>query len=193
MYKNDHIDLTEIITRIIQEITATSNQFSHVDVNRLLVCLGSNRRNGRGGTLGKLVPLRFEKGAQVLKYRSRYYTIPEVIQDGVTFLYLIYFYMPRFFDLDPDEKLKVIFHELYHISPDFDGDIRRMGAVKKAHGHSRNKFDLLYEEDLISFREHIRQTPLIDFLELDSKSIFKLYRTVTGRRMKHPKPIKINS
>ena len=36
------------------------------------------------------------------------------------------FYLPRFCDQSLDEKLSTVMHELWHISPAFDGDIRRL-------------------------------------------------------------------
>ena len=44
---------------------------------------------------------------------------------GVEMLYILKFYLPRFQNEPFEEKLTTIFHELWHISSDFNGDIRR--------------------------------------------------------------------
>jgi hypothetical protein len=130
MFDSNEINITDRLTGIIREITRFSESFKHIDTERILVCTASNRSRSRGGTYGKLVPLKFKDGSPFMEYRNRVYTIPEIVLDDVKLLYIIYFYMPRFYDLNPLEKLNVIFHELYHISPSFNGDIRRMGKKK---------------------------------------------------------------
>ncbi|HOT46700.1 MAG TPA: putative metallopeptidase [Spirochaetota bacterium] len=189
---DDRIDLSLELTGIIQEIVARCLPLGHIDVNRVLVCVGSNRSGRGGGLYGKLIPLRFKDGSPVLQYRGRLYAIPEISNNGHSCLYVIYFYMPRFFDLPWEEKLRVIFHELYHISPRFDGDIRRMGAVKKAHGHSKKHFDSLYAPELRTFSMHLRDTPHMDFLSMNSRDLYSRYRRVTAVKMKHPRPVIIN-
>ena len=44
---------------------------------------------------------------------------------GVEMMYILKFYLPRFQNESFEEKLTTIFHELWHISGDFNGDIRR--------------------------------------------------------------------
>ncbi|MBN1495803.1 MAG: hypothetical protein JXA07_03485 [Spirochaetes bacterium] len=193
LYRDDEINLSHALAEVIKDIVRSSASLSHIAVESTMVCIGSNRAGRRGGLYGKLIPLRFENGSQVLRYRGRFYTIPEVSHNGRACLYLIYFYMPRFFNLSWEEKLRVIFHELYHISPRFDGDIRRMGSFKKAHGHSKKHFDTLYDSDLQKFISNIHSTPYHRFLAMDSHSLYRNYRRVTAVRMKHPRPVIINS
>lgn len=183
------INLTQHLTSIIDEIVRHSPSLAHIDVAKVLVCIGSNRSGRRGGMYGKLIPLRFENGTEIVRYRGRYYSLPAISHNGADCLYIIYFYMPKFFDLPWKEKLRVIFHELYHISPRFDGDIRRMGVVKTAHGHSKKHFDSLYAGELTAFAEHIRETPARLFLEMNTGALYSRYRKVTGVRMKSPKPV----
>jgi hypothetical protein len=188
--KKQKINLTDILTDLIKQIAVHSQFFSHIDASKVVVCLGSNRRNGRGAIYGKLVPLRFHNGADILRFRGKNYTIPDIVSNDLSQLYALYFYIPRFFDLPAEEKLKVIFHELYHISPDFNGDIRRMGKVKKAHGSSKKRFDLKFETEVKLFYEHISKTAYMDFLRMDSRSLHNNYR-IYARRMKIPKPVAV--
>jgi predicted metallopeptidase len=186
--KRQKINLTDILTDLIRQITTHSHFYSYIDTSKVVVCLGSNKRNGRGAIYGKLVPLRFQNGSDILSFKGRNYTIPDIVNNGLSQLYVLYFYLPRFFNLSAEEKLKVIFHELYHISPEFNGDIRRMGSVKKAHGSSKKRFDLKFEKEVQLFYEYISKTPYIDFLKMDSKSLHTNYR-IYARRMTIPKPV----
>jgi predicted metallopeptidase len=185
--KQPKINITDILTDIIKQITIHSSFFSHIDINRLIVCLGSNKRNSRGAVFGKLVPFKFKDGNSILSYMGKFYTMPEIMNNGTAVLYAIYFYLPKFFDLSTEEKLNVIFHELYHISPEFNGDIRRMGEVKKAHGFSRKNFDKKFEKDVKLFHEYISKTTYMDFLKMDSRMLQKNYQ-LYARRMKIPRP-----
>ena len=190
MLKNETIDITEVLTHIIYEIIKHTKIFHNININKLLVCISSNRNSGRGGGIfGKLVPMRFEEGSAIKKFKGRYYSMPEIVHNKEKILYLIYFYMPRFFDLEPMEKLNVIFHELFHISPDFNGDIRRVSKHKAAHGHCKKHFDSQYSQELESFYEYIKETSYMKFLALDSKKIHETFGKVTGRRLKVPKPV----
>ena len=186
------IDLSGELTGVINEICRFSPSFGHIDHERIAVCIASNRSGGRGATYGKLVPMRFRQGSQVVRHSGRHYSMPEILKGELPLLYLIYFYMPRFFDLPAREKIRVIFHELYHISPDFDGDIRRMGRVKVAHGHSRKSFDSSFSGEMEDFLGHISAGPLMDFLDMTSSHIYSGYERIVGLRMKTPRPVPVD-
>lgn len=188
--KKPTINLTEILTFLVAEIIKNVKIFSHIDLKRTLVCVSSNR-GGRGAIYGKLVPLRFENGKRVVRHRGRLFSIPAVMEGNTEILYIVYFYMPRFFDLPAREKLNVIFHELYHISPEFNGDIRRMGKVKAAHGHSRDHFNSQFSENVDDFFKQISGTPYMNFLSMNSSAIFSNFARVKGRRMKAPRPVEV--
>ena len=182
------INISHALAGIIAEISARVGSFSHIDPGRVQVCISSNRSNGRGAIFGKLVPLRFKGGEELLHYRGKCYAMPRVIRNGNRILYLIYFYSPRFIDLPPREKLRVIFHELYHISPDFNGDIRRFGRSGSAHGNSKKRYDLRFEIEMREFTELLAETDHWRFLSMDSRELFSSYGRVLSHRMKTPRP-----
>ncbi len=186
--KLEQINLTDVLTALIQEVIARTTIFTHCVPSQMTVCMGSNR-SGKGAVYGKLVPLRFRDGAEALTYRGTTYAMPRVISRGIPQLYLIYFYYPRFFDLPPGEKLRVVFHELYHISPRFNGDIRRMAKVKASHGGSRKLFDRRFEHEMKLFHEYIAGTAYMNFLDLNTRRLHEVFGKITGRRMKIPRPM----
>lgn len=183
------INISDVLTLIIQEIITRSPDFRHISLLRMLVCIASNKSNGRGAIYGKVVPLRFRDGAGELYHHGKRYTMPVVMCNGISQLYLIYFYFPKFFDLPAMEKLRVVFHELYHINPLFNGDIRRMGRVRESHGSSRKNFDRQFEESLQSFCAHVADTPYMNFLMMDTAQLARNFSIITARRMKVPRPI----
>ena len=185
----DTINITGTIKNIIKEISIFSPNFAYINTDKVLICISSNKKGNGGATYGKLVPLRFEGGNAAVKYNNHFYSMPTIKSEGIEQFYIIYFFIPRFFDLTFEEKIKIIFHELYHISPDFNGDIRRVSKGKSAHGHSKKHFDSLFIDDLIQFSSYIKKTPYIHFLNMNTKSLYKQFSKVIGRRMKMPKPI----
>jgi len=182
------INISSALKDIVAEIAGRVPSFEHIDPEQLQVCVSSNRNNGRGATFGKLVPLRFKGGEELLYFRGRCYAMPRVFQGDTRILYLVYFYSPRFFDLPARDKLRVIFHELYHISPEFNGDIRRFGKGGSAHGNSKKKYDLRFDGELREFLDHIIDTPHWEFLAMDTGALFASYDRVVSHRMRTPKP-----
>lgn len=192
MSPRETINITDTLTLLTAHIIEETDIFSHIDLDSCLVCISSNRKNSRGAIYGKVVPLKFKNGSSTVTYRGNLYHMPRVEHRGKELLYLIYYYMPRFFDLSAREKCNVIFHELYHISPWFNGDIRRMGKKKAAHGHSKKHFDTHYEKQLEDYMHMVENTPFIKFLNLTSRDLYRHFNVV-GRRMKIPKPVKSGS
>jgi predicted metallopeptidase len=187
--RREKINLTDVLTLIIREIVSRVETFHHIDTDRMLICAASNKSTHRGATFGKLVPLRFKDGAAAVRYRGKGFCMPRVLNNGVEQLYIIYFYYPKFFNLPPHEKLRVIFHELYHVSPEFNGDIRRMSRGKASHGGSRKNFDRLFEEERRDFFEYVAATPFMNFLDMDALLLEQTFGRVRARRMKVPKPM----
>ncbi len=184
------LNLTAELERLIADITAKVEAFSHIDHKRLLICVNSSRST-QHGIFAKIHPLRFQGGELyrvVKRGRSSIACImPEVSHNGVCMLYVIYFTLPRFMDRPLQEKLVTIFHELFHISPAFDGDIRRFPGRNFAHGSSAKKYNLHME----SFVEKYLQLPMscdrIAFLDADMAALRLKYRAIVGRKMEMPK------
>jgi len=192
MSSEKSINITDLLSDLIINISNSCSLFSHIDPDKVTVCIASSRSGTRGGIWGKLVPLRFENGSRIVRHRDSFYAMPEISRNSISQLYLVYFYMPRFFDLDAYEKLKVVFHELYHIDPGFNGDIRRMAKVKAAHGHSRKHFDLHFKDELDGFFSLIKGSAMMDFLSMNSLMLYSDYSRVMGYRTKVPRPEKID-
>ena len=117
-------------------------ELAHIDLSRVAISVSQARKAGAYGVHASLTPMRFAGGRPVEKRRGRYYK-SQVLRDasGREMLYILTFCLPRFMDVDFREKLTTIVHELWHISPEFDGDIRRHEGRCYAHTGSKGNYD----------------------------------------------------
>ena len=72
---------------------------------------------------------------------SQHATSRRIFVDGVEMLYLMTFCLPRFQNQPFEDKLVTLFHELYHIGPAFDGDLRRHAGRYAVHSGSQRRYD----------------------------------------------------
>ncbi len=187
--KLEFLDVTQMLKEIIFVITERYDSFRHINVENILITLATNRATSRRSlTFGKCVPLKFEGGERTRIYKNRKIAVPTVVIKDKIILYMIVFYKPHFFDLPLEYKIKVIFHELYHISPLFNGDIRRFGTRKSAHGFSREKYDMYFIDEMNDFVDFIKKTKYKKVLEMNYKQLHKNFGSVKFLRMKIPKP-----
>ncbi len=185
------LNLTWELERLIRDITLQVREFNHIDPSLVLVCVASARGGGVHGTYAKIHALRFpggERTAELRRGRERATcTMPTVTHRGVEMLYVVYFLVPRFLNLSPREKLITIFHELYHISPRFDGDIRRFPGKNYAHGSSRKNYNTLVAGMVDDWLKKLNGIALPDFLQEDMESIRAKYRVIVGRKLAAPR------
>ena len=80
--------------------------------------------------------------AAVTVRHGRRWSMPRLYDPaGREQLYLLNFYLPRFLDLPWREKLRTTVHELWHVSPQFDGDLRRFQAAATPIALRESDFD----------------------------------------------------
>jgi len=127
--------------RLVAHVVGNCPELSHVKLEHMLVCVSRCRHGGRRGVHARLVPLRFQEGATTRHLGERVYRIPEFTYQGREILYLVYFYLPRFLESPQvEDKLATVFHELYHVHPECNGDLRRFPGRAYAHGPSRRRY-----------------------------------------------------
>lgn len=186
------LDYTDAMHRLIQDIAGFSPPFAHLRMPSLLVGLSQARTSRRFGLYAKVVPMRFKGGSRLWERGRRRYEIEPLWHDGREVLYLIYFVLPRFQNLNFEEKITTVFHELYHVGPNFDGDVRRFPGARYAHTCSKKKFDA---RALAMGKEYLRRTPnrhLCEFLEPKFRQLERSHGQVVGRKIVMPKlrPVK---
>lgn len=185
------LNLTRELERLIADIVRHVEEFRHIDPARVMVCVASTRGSGIHGTYAKIHPLRFENGARSTTVRRGRRTMtcsmPAVVHRGVEMLYVVYFLVPRFFDLSFREKLITVFHELYHISAAFDGDIRRFPGRNYAHGSSTRQYNAHMATLVDAYLGARPDETLTQFLDGTMTEMRDRYRTIVGRKFPAPK------
>ena len=123
-----------------------SNCFATSTCRCIAVSFSQTRKAGSLGLYAAVTPLRFAEGGMHTIRRGRRWAIQRLYDaEGREMLYILNFYLPRFLDLPFREKLTTILHELWHIGPKFDGDVRRLGKRCFAHGSSQKQYDTYIE------------------------------------------------
>jgi len=138
----DGFHFTDAVRAVCHDMSRRLPELAHVDMSRVAVGFCQARKRVPHGLQASLTPMRFENGATTKRVRGRVYGCSRLVDEsGRELLYLLNFYLPRFQDGPLEEKLTTIVHELWHISPAMDGDLRRHAGRCYAHGASQKQFD----------------------------------------------------
>jgi hypothetical protein len=184
------LNLTGELERLINDIIARTPELEHIAPEKLLVCVSSGRPSA-GGSLAKIHPLRFPGGEKIMKSRrgrrSVLCSMPTIVHQGEEVLYVIYFLVPRFLELPFREKLITIFHELYHISPACDGDIRRFPGRNYAHGSSTKSYNLLMGQLVDGYLGRLQDPAPLAFLQGNLAELRSRHRAIVARRLQAPR------
>ncbi len=149
-----YFDYLQAVKDLCRNLCFSLRVFRSIKIDEVGFALAqAQNKNSRFGRWASMTPLRFEGGAlatritRPIKSRflgkvitvgtaERYYKIPRVLsRDGRTELkYILTIVQPRFHNLSVEEKIETLIHELYHISADFNGDVRRFPGRNWQHG-----------------------------------------------------------
>ncbi|WP_391483966.1 hypothetical protein [Aeoliella mucimassa] len=163
-------------------------------MQRVAVGFCQARKRVPHGLQASLTPLRFEGGARTKVTRGRLYTCETILDaSGREYLYLLQFYLPRFLDHSLGEKLTTVVHELWHISEEFDGDLRRHDGRCYVHGPSQREFDRTAARLAGEWLASDPPSELYAFLRYNFKELLSQYGQVFGERYPAPKLIPAKS
>jgi len=181
------------IRRLCDDMVARLEPLRHVDMSRVAVSFAQARRADPQGVYATLTPLRFAGGQMHTFRRKRRWGIQRLFDpDGREMLYILNFYLPRFLDLPFREKLATVLHELWHIGPRFDGDVRRLGNRCYAHGHSKKLYDAHVEALLDRWLALGPPESLYGFLRENFRELSARHGRVYGRKTPVPKLIPLD-
>ncbi len=184
------LNFTARMRTLCEHVVGTLDEFQHIDLSRVAVSFAQARKPVMHGLQASLTPLRFAGGATTGTVRGRQYTVQPVCDTaGNEMLYVLNFYLPRFMQLVFREKLVTVLHELWHISPNFDGDLRRHAGRCYAHSHSQADYDQQMEPFVEAWLATEPPKVLIDFLQLDFPQVQERYGRVYGLKLPRPKLI----
>jgi hypothetical protein len=181
-------DYTLHIRRVAVDMIARLAELAHIDMGRVAVAVCQTRKPVKHGIFASLTPLRFAGGAATTIRRGRPHGIQRVEgEGGREMLYILSFYLPRFQNLEFREKLITVLHELWHISPNFDGDIRRHAGRYHAHSHSQAEYDR--EMAFLADRWLAAGPPqeLWAFLNDDFAQLSARHHRIVGLRIRRPR------
>jgi hypothetical protein len=178
---------TDGMWTVVRDVVATLEEFRHVDLDRVLLSIAQARQATHHGGYASCAPLRFEGGATEKVIRRRRYRMPVLRHEGREILYVLYFVLPRFHEeQDYREKLATVIHELYHISPQFNGDIRRFPGRNFAHGQSRDVYHAAMRVLADRYLATSPQAEEHEFLKVPFSQLLKQPGGVVGTRVARP-------
>lgn len=175
---------------VCEDIVYRVAELSHVDFARVAVSFSQTRNAQHHGLYAALTPLRFEGGHTEAVRGGRKWRVQRVGDvSGREMLYILSFYLPRFFDLGFQEKLVTVVHELWHIGPRSDGDLRRFEGRCYAHGSSRKHYDVQVARLADKWLSLDPPLSIYEFLKYDFRNLMRRYGGVCGSKIPTPKLI----
>ena len=186
-------DFTRHMHHLCHDACTRLPELQHIDMQRIAVTFSQARKQVSHGLYASLTPMRFEGGALVDTTEERHYTVQRLFDaDGHEMMYILRFYLPRFMEESFQEKLVTIFHELWHVSPEFDGDLRRHDGRCYLHTHSQQQYDVSMAR-LVSKWLQLNPSPsLYAFLQYDFSSLQERFGRIYGIKIAHPKLIPLD-
>ena len=183
-------DFTAAMRAVCAEMVARTPDLCHIRLDEVAICFCQARNREPYGMYASLTPLRFAGGALTTVRRRQRFGLQKLLDaGGREMLYILSFYLPRFMDLPLSEKLITIFHELWHISPQFNGDIRRHPGKCFAHTRSQKHYDA--QMGALADRWLATGPPaeLWSFLLLTCEQLHKAHGPIVGLRVAKPRLI----
>lgn len=161
-------------------------------MTRVIVTFAQTRSPVEWGMQARLTPLRFQNGALTQLRDGRRWAVQRLFHQGQEMLYILSFFLPRFLNLSYREKLITVFHELYHISPEFDGDIRRFQGSCYMHTGSQASYDLQMAKFVDQYLRMRAPVSLRSYLRHDFSSLKRSHGPVVGLKLPVPRVILID-
>lgn len=180
------------IFALIEEITKHVDEFRSLDCSRIRVSAAFNKKRSRGGLLAYVLPLKYRYGSPIerrVRGNSIYtFAMIPYLDSGKEILYLIYFMLPRFMNLSLRDKLETVIHELYHISPEFDGDLRRLAGRSSLHGNSLKEYDRKIKVLTDEFMHSLHDEQKYAFLKPNMWQAKRKFGEIYTQHIKEPRP-----
>jgi len=180
-------DFTARMRTLCDDVAARCPELGHVEMPRVLVSFTPCRNRSRYGLQARVTPLRFRGGALTRRHGATEYQVQRYFVDGREMLYVLTFCLPRFLDQPFREKLVTVFHELYHIGPTFDGDLRRHPGRYAVHSHSKDRYDARMTDLVRAYLAGHPDPDVFAFLRYGYRDLWDNFGGVTGVVVPRPK------
>ena len=183
-------DFTAHMRLLCADVVCRLPNLNHIDPCSMAVAFCQTRKPVAHGLYATLTPMRFENGERFTIQHGQRFKCQQLIDaHGNEYLYILSFYLPRFLDVAFNEKLVTICHELWHISPRCDGDLRRHPGRCYIHTGSQEQFD---EHARSLANRWLALSPpesLYAFLHLTFQQLQARHGPIYGAKIPHPKLI----
>ncbi|HJZ90113.1 MAG TPA: hypothetical protein VKE40_04525 [Gemmataceae bacterium] len=184
-------DFSAAMRTLCEDVVRQSALFGHVDLSRVLFTITRSRNGYRHGLQARVTPLRFRGGQMITVYRGVPYQVQRLTLHGRDMLYLVTFCLPRFLNRDFEDKLVTVFHELYHIGPAFDGDLRRHEGRYSTHTASQKRLDAHMAKLAGEYLNDGADADRHAFLRLSFAELCRRHGGVVGLHVPRPKLVRI--
>ena len=185
-------DFTAHVRRLCDDMIARVDLLRHIDMDRLALSFCQARKSTPHGMYASLTPMRFAEGRQHTTRRGRKWSVQRLHDEsGREMLYILNFYLPRFLELPFREKLTTVAHELWHVSPKFNGDVRRYPGRCFAHGASQKQYDAQVERLVERWLAAGPPDSVCEFLRHSFRELLVHHGRVIGRKIPTPKLIPV--
>lgn len=186
------LDFTRRMRVLCEDMIARlPDVLGHIEMRRVALAFRQTRSGSPYGVYATLTPLRFSGGAAETVRRGRRWRMPRLYDAaGEECLYVLHFYLPRFLDLSLQQKLQTTTHELWHVHPQFNGDVRRFAGRCYAHSHSRKHFDAQAAELVERWLAASPAPAVYEFLQHDFQSLVARHGRVTGAKIRLPRLVR---
>lgn len=185
-------DFTFHMRSLADDVVRRLPDLRHIDLGRVAFSFSQTRKAVNHGLHASLTPLRFDGGSLETVRGGRKWTVQRVLDEsGREMLYLLTFYVPRFLNQSFRHKLTTLVHELWHISPRFDGDLRRFGGRCYAHGASQKQYDAQVDALVDRWLSLDPPSSVYHFLRYDFRQLAHRHGKVYGARIRAPKLIPV--
>ncbi len=173
------------------DVAARCERLAHISMPQVLVAFTPCRNRNPHGLQARVTPLRFRHGELTRWHGSAEYRVQRYFVDDCEILYLLTFCLPRFLDQSFEEKLITVFHELYHIGPSFDGDLRRHPGRCAVHSQSKSRYDCQMAEMAEEYVADHPNPKLFEFLRLGYRELWEQYGGIWGIVVPRPRLVPI--
>jgi hypothetical protein len=179
------------VRRLCADIVRHCADLQHIDVSRLLFGMTQARSGHAHGLQARVTPLRFRHGRLTRRRHGTLFQVQRYIVDDREMLYLVTFCLPRFLDQEFDDKFVTLFHELYHISPEFEGDLRRHEGRCALHTHSKRGYDAQMAHFARAYLGNGADRSLHGWLRLDFAQLQHRHGSVVAAVVPRPRLIPV--
>jgi hypothetical protein len=186
-------DFTGHVRRLSTDMARRTPHLGHIDPDRVAIGFCQTRKPVSHGTYASLTPMRFVGGRVDTVRRRRRWTLQRLYDpSGREMLYILSLYLPRFMNLPFRQKLTTLMHELWHIGPRFDGDLRRYDGRCFVHTGSQRSYDVHAERLADDWLSLYPPHDVYDFLHASFQDLVRLHGGVYGTKIPTPKLVPVD-